>query len=99
MPRSSSPCANYLMNLAVLPGGRLYAKEHEVAMKIDPLLENRFLREPEVHMITGLSRTTRWRMERRGEFPCRRILSPNAVGWLSSEIEAWMAERIGTETA
>ena len=54
---------------------------------------DRFLREAEVLRITGLSRTTRWRMERRGEFPRRRILSRNAVGWLASQIEAWMAER------
>ncbi len=58
---------------------------------------DRFLREPEVKRITGLSRTTRWRLERRGEFPRRRILSRNAVGWLASQIETWMAER--TEAA
>ena len=56
--------------------------------------QDRFLREAEVHRITGLSRTTRWRMERRGDFPRRRILSRNAVGWLASQIETWMAERV-----
>lgn len=58
--------------------------------------EDRFMREPEVRRLTGLSRTTRWRMERRGNFPHRRSLSANAVGWLSSEIQAWMAERAMT---
>ena len=58
---------------------------------------DRFLREAEVRRITGLSRTTRWRMERRGEFPRRRILSRNAVGWLASQIKTWVAER--TEAA
>ena len=58
---------------------------------------DRFLREPEVKRITGLSRTTRWRLERRGEFPRRRILSRNAVGWLASQIKTWVAER--TEAA
>ncbi len=62
-------------------------------MKSDTPEDDRFLREAEVARITGLSRTTRWRMERRGEFPRRRSISRNAVAWLASEIEAWMAER------
>ncbi len=56
-------------------------------------MKDRFLREPEVARVTGLSRTTRWRMERRGEFPRRRTISRNAVAWLASEIEAWLVER------
>ena len=66
-------------------------------MNNPPFDSDRFLREAEVRRITGLSRTTRWRMERRGEFPRRRILSRNAVGWLASQIETWVAER--TEAA
>lgn len=42
---------------------------------------------------TQLSETTIWRLERAGKFPARRKLSDNAVGWLRSEIEAWMASR------
>ena len=56
-------------------------------------MTDRFVREPEVKHITGLSRVTRWRMERRGEFPRRRRISTNAVAWLESEIAEWMAER------
>ena len=56
-------------------------------------MTDRFVREPEVKRITGLSRVTRWRMERRGEFPRRRRISTNAVAWLESEIAEWMAER------
>ncbi len=62
-------------------------------MKSDTPEDDRFLREAEVARITGLSRTTRWRMERRGEFPRRRSISRNAVAWLASEIRAWMVER------
>ena len=62
-------------------------------MKTDFPQDDRFLREAEVARITGLSRTTRWRMERRGEFPRRRSISRNAVAWLASEIRAWMLER------
>ena len=52
-----------------------------------------FLREREVHRRTGLSRTTRWRLERDGKFPRRRLISPGAVGWLESEISDWIASR------
>ncbi len=54
---------------------------------------DRFVREPEIALITGLSRTTRWRLERAGKFPNRRRISTNAVGWLASEIHTWIAER------
>ncbi len=54
---------------------------------------DRFLREPEVARLTGLSRATRWRMERRGQFPRRRQISANGVAWLESEILTWMRER------
>jgi prophage regulatory protein len=54
---------------------------------------DRFARVPEVERVTGLSRTTIWRLERQNEFPRRRRLSANAVGWLESEIRAWMSER------
>ena len=53
----------------------------------------RFIREPEVQRLTGLSRTTRWRMERQGRFPQRRQLTPRAVGWLVSDIEDWIQSR------
>ncbi len=54
---------------------------------------DRFIREPEVERITGLSRTTRWRLQQTGEFPLKRQISPNATAWLASEIAAWMAEK------
>jgi len=54
---------------------------------------DRIIRERECREITGLSRSTRWRLEREGKFPKRRKLSAAASGWLASEIAAWMAER------
>ena len=54
--------------------------------------EDRFLREPEVARITGLSRTTRWRLEREGKFPRRRRAAPNCVAWLQSEVQAFLRE-------
>ena len=57
--------------------------------------QDRFIREPEVKRLTGLSRTTRWRLERKGEFPQRRQLSENAIGWLHGEVRVWIASRTG----
>jgi prophage regulatory protein len=48
------------------------------------------MRLDEVVKATGLSSVTIWRRERDGNFPKRRRLGPNAVGWRSDEIEAWI---------
>jgi prophage regulatory protein len=60
--------------------------------------EDRFIREPEVKRLTGLSRTTRWRLEREGKFPSRRQLSENAVAWLDSEVRLWIESRAASST-
>jgi len=56
-------------------------------------MKHEYLREPQVREATGLSRSTRWRLESQGKFPARRQLSANTVGWLRSEIEAWIKSR------
>jgi prophage regulatory protein len=50
----------------------------------------RLLRKAEVLARTGLSDTTIWRLEKRGEFPKGRRLSPGRVGYLESEVQAWI---------
>jgi prophage regulatory protein len=59
-------------------------------MSVQP---DRIVREPECAERTGLSRSTRWRLERRGRFPRKRQLSPGCRGWLESELAAWIAAR------
>jgi prophage regulatory protein len=59
----------------------------------------RMLREREVKHITGLSRVTRWRMERRGEFPGRVHLAPRCVGWPEAEVMEWMRARSAERVA
>ena len=54
---------------------------------------NRFLSIREVNEMTGLSNVTRWRMEKRSEFPKRRQISPNRVAYLESEVLDWMKSR------
>lgn len=58
-----------------------------------PETSDRILRASEVHDITGLSRTTIWRMENKGEFPRRVSLGGNLVGWRLSEVNHWLSTR------
>lgn len=47
----------------------------------------------EVQRLTSLSRTTIWRKENEGSFPRRVSLGPGRVGWLTSAVYDWIAER------
>jgi prophage regulatory protein len=53
----------------------------------------RILRDAEVGRLTGLSRTTRWRRVRDGDFPMPLQLGDGsrAVGWYAADIERWLA--------
>lgn len=62
-------------------------------------MHHEYLRWPAVHQATQLSRSTAWRLERDGQFPCRRQLSANAVGWLRAEVEDWVKNRGVVRTA
>ena len=53
----------------------------------------KILKQKEVVHLTGLSRVTIWRLEQRGEFPEKIVLSPNRVGWIEDEISDWIASR------
>jgi len=54
----------------------------------------RFLRFPAVRARTGLSRTTIWRLERRGDFPRHRRISSNAVAWAEHEVADWIRSKL-----
>ena len=56
-------------------------------------MHHEFLRWPRVRQLTGLSRSTIWRLEKNGQFPARRKLSANSVGWSLIELQAWMQSR------
>ena len=61
-------------------------------------MQDCYVRWPTVQEVSALSRTTIWRMERDGKFPMRRKISANSVGWLKSEIEAWVHTREQVES-
>jgi len=69
------------------------AGAHDTPRAPQLLITDSFVREPECRQITGLSRVTRWRLEREGKFPRRRRLSSGAIGWLRSEIAHWVVTR------
>ena len=54
----------------------------------------RFLRLPEVMARTGLSRSTIYVRLDEGRFPQPVSLGGRAVGWIESEVDEWMRERI-----
>lgn len=54
-----------------------------------------FLSIAETVMVTGLSRTTIWRMERAGTFPKPYQITPGRRAFLKSEVDKWIAEKIG----
>ncbi len=56
----------------------------------------RVLRAPQVFGArgkTGLSRSMGYRLIAAGQFPCGFLLSPQARGWLESDVDAWIAKR------
>jgi len=52
------------------------------------------LRLPDVKARTGLSRSTIYLRISQGTFPAPIALSVRSVGWIESEVDAWIAERI-----
>ena len=61
----------------------------QISRDTDPMLDF-----SEVSKSLGnASRSTLWRMWRKGEFPKPIKISPGRVGWLQSEIDAWKTAR------
>mgnify|MGYP003674335233 CR=1 FL=1 len=53
-----------------------------------------FLRWPEVAKIVPISRSHAHALAAQGKFPKPIKISPRASGWLESEINAWLRERV-----
>ncbi|MGF1625959.1 MAG: helix-turn-helix transcriptional regulator [Alphaproteobacteria bacterium] len=54
---------------------------------------DRAVRETEAALITGLSRTTRWRLEKAGQFPQKIELAPGLFGYRLSDLKHWLESR------
>jgi prophage regulatory protein len=72
-------------------GGTVLATTTTTLARRIPL---KLLRFPVVRERTGLSRSTIWRLERRGDFPKHHRIAPNVVAWVEDEVSNWIQERI-----
>jgi prophage regulatory protein len=54
----------------------------------------RMLRLPDVMQKTGLSRSQIYRLIALGSFPTQIQLGDRSAGWIESEIDGWLGERI-----
>ena len=52
------------------------------------------LRFPQVKAKAGLSRSAIYNLEKAGDFPARISLGARSVGWLESEVQAWIESRV-----
>ena len=55
---------------------------------------DRILRWPEVQTKVGYSRSNILYLTQQGEFPGAIKLGSRAVGWLESEVNAWIRDRV-----
>ena len=54
---------------------------------------DKLLRRRQVEEVTGLSRSSIYRLMRNGEFPVPVRVGPAAVRWKASDISAWLESR------
>lgn len=52
------------------------------------------LRLPQVKALTGLSRSSIYALAADGQFPRQVKLTDRAAGWIASDVERWLNERI-----
>ena len=60
---------------------------------------NTILRLPEAIEKKGLSRSTIYALISRGEFVTKIKLSPRTMGFLESEVDAWILDRLNASKA
>lgn len=63
------------------------------------MTSNNIIRISQAISKTGLSRSTIYTLINRGEFPTRIKLSPRTVGFLESEVNDWIAQRLAASIA
>ncbi|MBU6280308.1 MAG: AlpA family transcriptional regulator [Actinomycetales bacterium] len=66
-----------------MPSGRTQVTEHHVILRCPQVLER-----------TGLRRTGLYEAIRKGDFPASIPIGSRSVGWLESEVDAWIAHRV-----
>lgn len=57
-------------------------------------MQTTILRIPEVKKRTGLSRSSIYLKIQQGDFPRSISLGAKAVGWLESDVQAWLEQQV-----
>jgi prophage regulatory protein len=60
--------------------------------------DEQLVREPERFAMTGLSKSTWWRLEQEGLAPKRIAITERLVGWRRSELREWVARAVAEAT-
>jgi len=95
--RQTSGSANKQLSAERVAADRSEEERAPAATAPGATRSRRLLRFPAIRERTGLSRSTIWRLERRGAFPRHRQISANAVAWLEEEVEFWIGQRVSDE--
>jgi prophage regulatory protein len=69
----------------------------EPAPRRAPADDIHILRLPQVCRTTGLCRSSIYQMEAEGRFPQRVKLGARSVGWIESEVQTWLRQRIESD--
>lgn len=56
---------------------------------LEPAASDRLLPWRKVKDLTGISRTTAWRLQNAGDFPRPVVVSPGRVAWRERDVIAW----------
>jgi prophage regulatory protein len=59
----------------------------------------RMLRLAQVVDLTGLGKTKIYELQSEGSFPMRVQITGHSVGWIESEVQAWLARRVAMSTS
>jgi prophage regulatory protein len=78
-----------MSNIVASPAGEDAARPHAALNA-----SHRIVRRREVEDITGLSRSSLYRLAAAGQFPRPIQLSARAVGWRASDVAAWLESRV-----
>lgn len=62
-------------------------------------MRSKILRLRAVQDLTGLSRSMTYLLMKQGDFPKSISLGARAVGWLESDIQAWIESRVSRKQA
>ena len=59
-------------------------------------MDNQIIKLPDVINLSSLSSASIYRLIKKGEFPKQIKLSERSSGWLLSEVEQWLDDKIST---